>query len=68
MKSITSLRAIAMLGAGMVLAPQSALAQDAGAEDDDAYSGNVIVVTAQGRSQSLADVPVAISAISADML
>ena len=68
MKSITSLRAIAMLGAGMVLAPQSALAQDADAEDSDAYSGNVIVVTAQGRSQSLADVPVAISAISADML
>ena len=68
MRSFASLRAMALLGAGMALAPQAAFAQDTGegavTEDDD----NVIIVTAQGRSQVLADVPVAISAISAETL
>lgn len=68
MKSFASLRAMALLGAGMALAPQAVHAQDNedGASDDD--QGPVIIVTAQGRQQSLADVPVAISAISAETL
>ncbi len=71
MKTITSLRAIAVLGAGMVLAPQSAFAQDAGAAQDEtgnsSYSGEIIV-TAQGRSQALSDVPIAVSAVSGEVL
>ncbi|MBU2587458.1 MAG: TonB-dependent receptor [Alphaproteobacteria bacterium] len=71
MKSITSLRAIAVLGAGMVLAPQSAFAQDADAAQDETgnatYSGEIIV-TAQGRSQALSDVPIAVSAVSGEVL
>ena len=68
MKSFASLRAMALLGAGMALVPQAAFAQDAeeGATEDD--QGPVIIVTAQGRQQVLADVPVAISAISAETL
>ncbi|MBI1403200.1 MAG: TonB-dependent receptor [Porphyrobacter sp.] len=70
MKSFASLRALALLGAGMALVPQAAFAQDTD-QDQEATApdeGNVIIVTAQGRSQVLADVPVAISAISADTL
>ena len=66
MKSFTSLRALALLGAGMALFPQAAFAQDT--EEDEAGTDNLIVVTAQGRSQVLADVPVAVSAISAETL
>src|SRR3546814_15355161 len=66
----SSLTALAMLGAGMALAP-AAMAQDStgGAQDqgDEEYS-NEIIVTAQGRSQSLADVPIAVSAVSAEVL
>jgi iron complex outermembrane recepter protein len=57
MRSFTSLRALALLGAGMVLAPQAALAQDndedvAVAEDE----GNTILVTGSRiRRQSQAD-------------
>ncbi|MAY20353.1 MAG: TonB-dependent receptor, partial [Erythrobacteraceae bacterium] len=68
MKSYTSLRAMALLGAGMALAPQAALAQDAEEGATDANDTPVIIVTAQGRQQVLADVPVAISAISAETL
>ncbi len=71
MKTITSLRVIAVLGAGMVLAPQSAFAQDADAaqaEAVDAPYANEIIVTAQGRAQSLSDVPIAVSAISGEEL
>ncbi|GMM92035.1 TonB-dependent receptor [Qipengyuania sp. MTN3-11] len=50
-----------------------ALAQDADAGDDlienaDVEDQSVIVVTAQGREQILADVPVAINAVSAEQL
>lgn len=68
MRSFASLRALALLGAGMALAPTAAFAQD---EQDDAAQpqpDNVIIVTAQGRQQALADVPVAISAISSQTL
>jgi outer membrane receptor protein involved in Fe transport len=67
MRSLTSLRALALLGAGMAFAPTAALAQDAQAEDE-VLPENVIIVTTQGRSQALADVPVAISAINSETL
>ena len=78
--SFASLRVLAVMGAGALLAP-AALAQntsppDTGedtaaqttAEGSQANAASVddetvIVVTAQGRRQQLADVPVAISAV-----
>ena len=68
MKSFTSLQAIALLGAGMILAPQTAFAQDNGEAAAEEFDDGIIIVTAQGREQSLADVPVAISAVSGEML
>ncbi|HEU4821171.1 MAG TPA: TonB-dependent receptor [Qipengyuania sp.] len=73
--SFASLRVLAILGAGAMFAPAAAAqdtsaeqtteaAADASVEDDE----NVIVVTAQGRRQELADVPVAISAVNAETL
>ena len=73
-KTTLSLRALAMLGAGFTLLPQAAMAQST-ADDGDMIDNAdvdsttpVIVVTAQGREQNLADVPVAISAVSAETL
>ena len=81
-----SLRVLAILGAGAMLAPaamaqntstpdtaeQTAVqttAQDSTANAASVDNGNdVIVVTAQGRRQALADVPVAISAVNAETL
>ena len=69
-----SLRALAMLGAGFTMLPQAALAQSTADEGDlidnaDVDDGApIIVVTAQGREQNLADVPVAISAVSSETL
>lgn len=68
MKSSTSLRALALLGAGMAMAPSAALAQEAQEQGAEPAPENVIIVTAQGRQQALADVPVAISAISQETL
>jgi outer membrane receptor protein involved in Fe transport len=67
MRTYTSLRALALLGAGMAFIPAAAFAQDdtAAAEPEPE---NVIIVTAQGRQQVLADVPVAISAINSETL
>ena len=72
-----SLRVLAMLGAGAMLTP-AAYAQDTAeqttAPDSTANAASVddgndvIVVTAQGRRQALADVPVAISAVNAETL
>ena len=81
-----SLRVLAILGAGAMLAP-AAMAQNTSppdtaeesavqttAEDSTANAASVddgndvIVVTAQGRRQQLADVPVAISAVNAETL
>lgn len=51
-----------------------AFAQDASSSDateavqDEAYDSNQIVVTAQGRAQVLSDVPLAVSAVSAESL
>ncbi|QYU69701.1 TonB-dependent receptor [Leptolyngbya sp. 15MV] len=71
MTTSVSLRAAALAGASLILLPQTALAQDAqgteqGSEATD--DRNIIVVTAQGREQSLSDVPVAISAVNAETL
>ncbi|MDP4540750.1 TonB-dependent receptor [Qipengyuania sp. DY56-A-20] len=67
-----SLRVLALLGAGAALAPAAAMAQDQTdtdlIENADVVDDNVIVVTAQGRAQVLADVPVAINAVSAEQL
>ena len=69
MSSYTSLRALALLGAGMAFAPGAAFAQDAQTTDTaEPQAENVIIVTAQGRAQALADVPVAISAINSETL
>ncbi len=70
MTRMASVRALALAGAGIALFPQMAFAQDV----DDASvteaedTGTVIVVTAQGREQSLADVPVAVSAVTGELL
>ncbi|WP_435418501.1 TonB-dependent receptor [Parerythrobacter aurantius] len=62
--------ALGALAGAMAFSSSAAFAQDA----EDAQAGtegegeNVIVVTAQGRAQALADVPVAISAVNAETL
>ncbi|TNE34209.1 MAG: TonB-dependent receptor, partial [Alphaproteobacteria bacterium] len=70
MRTSAALHTIALLGAGMALTPQTAVAQDQSeaTAETEFQSDNVIIVTAQGRRQSLADVPVAISAVSAEVL
>jgi len=75
MKNTVSIRALALAGASIALIPQTAQAQDAGTQEPAAAAeaapettGPVIVVTAQGREQSLADVPVAVSAVSGELL
>lgn len=77
MKRMVSVRALALAGASIALLPQIALAQEADAQAPEPVveeaapanvSGSVIVVTAQGREQSLADVPVAVSAVSGELL
>jgi outer membrane receptor protein involved in Fe transport len=52
----------------MALLPTAAYAQDSEEAAAEPQSDNVIIVTAQGRSQALADVPVAISAINSETL
>ena len=65
------------LACAIALTPAIAHAQDAGAANTeeadlidaaDVDSGNVIIVRAQGREQALADVPVAVSAVSGELL
>ena len=83
--SLVSLRVLAILGAGALIAPAAA-AQNASPPDSGEDTAvqttaensatnaaavedeSVIVVTAQGRRQELADVPVAISAVNAETL
>lgn len=72
MKSIFR-RSIALgaLAGAMAMTPTIAFAQDADEDEVAAAEGEsdfVIVVTAQGRSQSLADVPIAVSAVSGELL
>ena len=70
MRKSLSVRAVALTGAAIAMLPQVALAQDAEATTagQEVEDPNIIVVTAQGREQSLADVPVAISAVNAETL
>ncbi|MEO0689896.1 MAG: TonB-dependent receptor [Pseudomonadota bacterium] len=57
------------LVAGMALAPQAALAQDAEtAPEEDDNSGNRIIVTAQKLEQRAQDVPITISATSGERI
>ncbi|WP_425594652.1 TonB-dependent receptor [Qipengyuania aurantiaca] len=73
-KTTLSLRTLAILGAGFTMLPQAAMAQEVADEGDMIDNADVddttpvIVVTAQGREQNLADVPVAISAVSSETL
>ncbi|MBX7500530.1 TonB-dependent receptor [Qipengyuania sp. YG27] len=69
--------AFGALAISLAIAPAAAQAQDTtGADAEEAQSvdnteadtGNVIIVRAQGRDQALADVPVAVSAVSGEML
>lgn len=62
--------AFGAMAAVLAMAPQAAFAQEGEQSDASAQgeSDYVIVVTAQGRSQSLADVPIAVSALSGDLL
>lgn len=54
---------LAMATAAMIVLPTQVLAQEGAAPKADApSSGNIIVVTARGREESLDDVPLAISA------
>ena len=73
-KTTLKLRTLAVLGAGFTMLPQMAMAQEVADEGDMVDNADVedatpvIVVTAQGRAQNLADVPVAISAVSSETL
>ena len=68
--------AVGALAGAMAFAPSAASAQDtATTEQDtdlvaaaDVDDGNVIIVRAQGRDQTLSDVPVAVSAVTAETL
>lgn len=60
-----STRALALAGVAAAFMPHAAWAQDA---TTDADAETEIVVTAQGREQALADVPVAVSAVTAETL
>ena len=55
---------VALLGTTALIGAQPALAQDAPADEET----DVIIVTAQKREQSLQDVPIAVTAITADAL
>lgn len=56
------------LACALLGTPSVAFAQDADEAQEEDGNDNVILVTAQGRSQSLSDVPIAVSAISGEML
>jgi len=69
--------AFGALAISLAIAPAAAQAQDATTADAEEAqpadntgldTGNVIIVRAQGREQALADVPVAVSAVSGEML
>lgn len=65
--------ALGALAGILALAPVAAQAQDAADDADsaaetEADTSNVIIVRAQGRDQTLADVPVAVSAVSGELL
>lgn len=77
-KSYLQTVAFGALAGALVLSASPALAQDSSTDDDDLVQEAsvtqsededfVIVVTAQGRSQSLADVPISVSAVTGESL
>ena len=77
MRSFTSLRALALLGAGMVLAPQAAYAQETATPDQEEQErtssldaiGNIVVTGTKTQDpENVQDVPLAITAFNADTL
>ncbi len=76
MKSMTSLRAVALLGAGMALTPQAVAAQDADEQEEAETSGgaldafDVIVVTGtkSRNAEDVQDVPLAVTAFNSESL
>jgi len=64
--------ALGALAGALAMVPVAAQAQDAEADEataeSEADTSNVIIVRAQGRDQTLADVPVAVSAVSGELL
>lgn len=78
MKTFASLKTLAVLGAGMVLAPQAVYAQDAQAPEDtetrtgnsiDAASGVIVVTANKGQNpEDVQDVPLAVTAFNAASL
>lgn len=76
MKSYASLKALALLGAGMALAPQIAQAQDAAAPEAPETKGNaldsfneiVVVGTKNQNAENVQDVPLAVTAFSSESL
>ncbi|MCK0099247.1 TonB-dependent receptor [Qipengyuania sp. S6317L1] len=77
MRSFTSLRALALLGAGMVLAPQAAFAQETATPDQEEQErtssldaiGNIVVTGTKTQDpENVQDVPLAITAFNADTL
>lgn len=65
-RSVCISRKISLLALGIALATPAA-AQDV-PQSDEAPDGNVIIVTAQKREEAIQDVPIAISAFSAEAL
>ena len=77
MRSFTSLRALALLGAGMVLAPQAAYAQETDTPDQEEQErassldaiGNIVVTGTKTQDpENVQDVPLAVTAFNADTL
>jgi len=71
MKLALNLSACAFALAAIATAPvyaqtQSDVADQVNGNDEGTVDSNIIVVTAQGRSQALSDVPIAVSAIGAE--
>ena len=73
MRSLTSLRALAFFGAGMVLAPQAALAQDNEPAQErqstlDSIDAIIVTGTKTQDAENVQDVPLAVTAFNADTL
>jgi len=60
--------ALAAIATAPVYAQTQSDATDQADRNDETVDSNIIVVTAQGRSQALSDVPIAVSAIGAEQL
>lgn len=61
-------KSILLATAGLAAIASPAMAQDADNTANEAFDDNTIVVIAQGREQRLQDVPIAVSAVTAESL